>query len=294
MTQIYNRIERKLVQIPEYRSKIMVFLHTHKAGRFLMKYLLSLPFINTIITRKKYRAESKKEIAPFIEFFGLNPLDFEKKPEEFESFADFFVRKLKKESRPFPKDKSIFASPSDGVINIAPLAEDSFFKVKGTDFSLEQFLGNKEKAKKFIGGTVAIIYLAPYNYHRFHYPIDSNLEKKEILGNRLFSVSPISIHNGFRPFDFNYRHINYLKNQIIGDFVMAEVGAFYVGRIIETNSSLGENLSGDEKGYFGLGGSTIVLVFQKNSIKFDSDIIEMSSKNIPVSIIAGERIGICK
>ena len=47
---------------------------------------------------------------------------------------------------------------------------------------------------------------------------------------------------------------------------------------------------GDEKGYFELGGSTIVIL-TPNNLKIDEDILEYSRKDIEVKVEYGERIG---
>jgi hypothetical protein len=46
----------------------------------------------------------------------------------------------------------------------------------------------------------------------------------------------------------------------------------------------------EEKGYFEFGGSTVVLLLNKN-IKFDSDIIEANNLGYEVKVCAGESIG---
>ena len=47
---------------------------------------------------------------------------------------------------------------------------------------------------------------------------------------------------------------------------------------------------GEEKGYFSFGGSTIIMVFQKDHVFFDDDILQHTAQNIETLIKAGEHI----
>ena len=58
------------------------------------------------------------------------------------------------------------------------------------------------------------------------------------------------------------------------------------------NNGLNVFEKGQEKGYFEQGGSTIVLFFEKDKIKVDDDILEMSGNGIETKVRMGERIGV--
>ena len=76
---------------------------------------------------------------------------------------------------------------------------------------------------------------------------------------------------------------------LLPDIFFIEVGALLVGKIhIYQNRTFSK---GDEKGYFELGGSTIVILTD-DKIKIDNDIIENSQNNIETKVEYGERIGI--
>ena len=46
-----------------------------------------------------------------------------------------------------------------------------------------------------------------------------------------------------------------------------------------------------EKGYFELGGSTIIMLFKNGCINLDEDIIENAKEDVEVKVLMGERIG---
>ena len=78
---------------------------------------------------------------------------------------------------------------------------------------------------------------------------------------------------------------------MFGDVVMTEVGATLVGSIVQTyTGSFGEK--GEEKGYFKFGGSTVVLLFEKNKIRIDDDLLMNTTKCYETAVREGERIGV--
>ena len=70
---------------------------------------------------------------------------------------------------------------------------------------------------------------------------------------------------------------------------MMEVGALLVGQI--NNHPLNEFRKGQEKGYFGLGGSTVVVLLAPNMVKIDQDILAQSQRGIETKVSMGETIG---
>ena len=77
-----------------------------------------------------------------------------------------------------------------------------------------------------------------------------------------------------------------------GDIVMMEVGALLVGRIVNLHGKKRVQ-RGEEKGYFQFGGSTVVLLLQKNTVQLDGVILENSREGIETVVRYGEKIG-CK
>ena len=50
-------------------------------------------------------------------------------------------------------------------------------------------------------------------------------------------------------------------------------------------------LRGQEKGYFEFGGSTVVLLVKKDTVRVDTDIMENSAEGIETVVKLGEKIG---
>ena len=71
----------------------------------------------------------------------------------------------------------------------------------------------------------------------------------------------------------NKREYCIVENKNIGKAVVSEIGATMVGSIIQTYGEKQEIKKGEEKGYFKFGGSSVMILFQKDRIKFDEDLI---------------------
>ena len=64
-----------------------------------------------------------------------------------------------------------------------------------------------------------------------------------------------------------------------------------VGGIIETYTPNTTVKKGEEMGYFAFGGSTVVLLIDKNKIDIDSDILANTKNKIETYVKMGETIG---
>ena len=72
--------------------------------------------------------------------------------EEYNSFNDFFTRRIKPENRPFDEDDNHFISPCDGKVSVYGIDEESKFEIKGYTYTVETLLKNKELANKYMNG----------------------------------------------------------------------------------------------------------------------------------------------
>lgn len=108
----------------------------------------------------------------------------------FDCFDAFFTRALAPGVREFPEDPHALASPCDGTISqIGAVEQGSIIQAKGRRFTVEDLLGGPEWTDHFGTGRFATIYLAPYDYHRVHMPLDGRLVADVRIPGRLFSVS---------------------------------------------------------------------------------------------------------
>lgn len=104
----------------------------------------------------------------------------------------------------------------------------------------------------------------------------------------LHTVKPIE-NTKYKVYKQNSREFTYYKTKSIGNIIQMEVGALFVGKINNYNLNFGKK--GEEKGYFEFGGSTIILLIEKDKVIIDDDIWKQSKENIETTVKIGERIG---
>lgn len=150
-------------------------------------------------------------------------------PFAYPSFNEFFTRALRTDARPLPVDSRTLASPCDGTVSqCGKLAHDRLLQAKGRDYSLADLLADERLAPEFVDGSFATLYLAPYNYHRVHMPLDGVLRQATHIPGRLFSVNAATAAAVPRLFARNER-IVCLFDTAIGPVAVILVGALNVG-----------------------------------------------------------------
>lgn len=254
---------------------------------FLLPLIARFPFSSRFYGYLQKRAASAKKIQPFIQAYGIDTTEFAET--EFSSFNDFFIRKLKPEKRPIVADTNRLAMPADGRYLVFPKF-DRFF-VKGQEFSLEEFLQDPPWGRRYSEGSMVIIRLCPTDYHRFHFPCDCIPSKARMVNGHLYSVNPMALRKNIAILSENKRMVTELETEKFGTVLYVEVGATNVGSIHQTYTPDKTVKKGDEKGYFEFGGSCIVLLFERNRIEFDPDLIANSQNGLETRANFGESLG---
>ena len=231
---------------------------------------------------------SRGKIETAIKELGIDESEFLQHKSSYRTFNDFFIRHLKPEARPYSKDENDIVSPADGRVLVFPeLEEDTFAPVKGYPFSIHNMLPGV--SDRYVNGALAIVRLCPADYHRYHFPSSGKIKDSKHINGALHSVNPIALGSGPDVFGENKRSYTLIETEKAGVICFVEVGAFGVGSIVDTYSSqLVEKM--DEKGYFKFGGSTIVLVFEKDKIEFSQDLIENSAAGKETLVKVGQTL----
>jgi phosphatidylserine decarboxylase len=269
-------------------EKWLVWLYNNPIGEVTLWTLAKRKLVSTLYGAMMDHTYSAKKIQPFIEDFDIDMSIAQK--QEFKSFNDFFTRKLKDAARPITSSSTIVVSPADGKILAYADSSNADFIIKGFRFDVFSFLDNPELAEKYQDGSVLIIRLAPADYHRFHFPVSGNASSSKKIEGSYYSVNPIALRKKAEIFCLNKREYTIISNSLFGDVIMVEVGATMVGSIQQTFKGSSVN-KGEEKGLFKFGGSTVVLLFEKNKIQMDEDLVTNTSNGYETTVKMGERIG---
>ena len=290
-----NYIERKTGEILTEKvpgEKYLKFLYYNPFGELPLNLVVKKKFLTARYGKLMDKPESVKRIPGFIQEAGVNISEAKKSIEDFTSFNDFFYRELKDGARTVDKNKDALVSPADGkILAFENIEKEKTYYVKGDEFTLEEFFKDKALAKKYENGVFIIIRLAPVDYHRFHFPADGTIGKSHLIEGAYYSVSTHAIRKNFRILCENKREYSILHTDKFGDIAMVEVGATMVGGIKQSYVPETHVKKGEEKGYFYFGGSTCILVFEKDKVKIDRDLIENTKKGIETKVYMGEKIG---
>ena len=285
--------ELKVEKVPG--EGFLKFLYYNPLGELPLNLIVKKKFLSEIYGRSMDSSKSKGKIAPFVSEHNINMDESIKSIDEFISFNDFFIRELKKEAREIASGEDEIASPADGkILAYEDIQLKNKFFLKGDKFTLEEFLGDKDLAKKYEGGVFLIVRLAPVDYHRYHFPVDGSISSSRLIEGNYYSVSPHAIKKNFRIYCENKREYAELKNEKFGDIILSEIGATMVGGIKQTYSPNTDVKKGQEKGYFFFGGSSCIILFEKGKINIEEDILRNSKNGIETKVYMGEKIGILK
>ena len=161
--------------------------------------------------------------------------------------------------------------------------------LKNTEYTVSSLLNSETLAAKYEGGTALIFRLTVDDYHRYCYAADGEKEENTRIPGVLHTVNPVA-NDVYPIYVQNSREYSVLHNDVFGDILMMEVGALLVGRIVNHHGKA-RVVRGQEKGWFQFGGSTVVLLIEKNKVVMDEDILVNSCSHIETIVKLGERIG---
>jgi phosphatidylserine decarboxylase len=279
---------QKTEQVPG--GNMLKFLYGSPLGRLTLSILIKRKIFSAIggwFMNTKYSA---KRVMPFVKQYGINLDEYYVPEKGFKHFNDFFYRKIKPECRVISEQ---VASPADGKILVFPVLSDipKFF-IKGSEFDLNTFLQNKELSDKYRKGSMAIIRLAPPDYHRFHFPVGGEVGNITKIKGAYYSVSPLALRKNLQIFLENKRELCQVKSDNHGDVLIVDVGATLTGSIIQTFDENSQIAKGQEKGYFAFGGSTTVLFFENKKVQFDPDLVANTLNGFETTIKMGEQIAV--
>jgi phosphatidylserine decarboxylase len=287
---LYYSLDDKLVEEKVEFLRGAKFLYENFLGKFLRCFLRNR-LVARLCGTYQNSAFSKRKILPFIKKHNIDITEFEKDVSSFKSFNDFFVRKLKPGARLIASGSNILVSSADSKLFVIPdISKDVHFFVKNEKFNLRTFLKDRDLAHQYHNGTLMLFRLAPYDYHRFHFPTDCVATKLKIIHGAYESVNPIAYRAGVQPLLKNERHLVVLKTEEFGEVIMVLVGAMFVGKIVHTYTPEKRYDKGEEMGYFAFGGSTIAMLFKNGEIEPKEMFLQHSAQGYETEIKMGQAI----
>lgn len=225
-------------------------------------------------------------------------------PESYANFNAFFTRALKSGARELTLDENTITSPADGAVSeIGRIEYGRVLQAKGRGYGLTTLLGgSEERAKPFINGRFATVYLSPKDYHRVHMPTGAVLKESIYIPGDLYSVNQTTAENVDALFARNERLVCIFETErgpmamiLVGAMIVAGIETVWSGQVappLKTPRILFNTAAdtpiileqGAEMGRFKLG-STVIMLFPDQSIEW----LDSFKAGTPVRM--GERMG---
>lgn len=277
----------KFIVTNEKQNALLKKLYGSVGGRALLK-ILTAPVISSAAGDFMDSSLSKPLIKRFVSANNIDTSQYVMSG--INSYNDFFTRKIKNGMRPVDMTPEHLISPCDSKLSAYKISANSLFSIKDSLYSVVDLLKSRKLAEKYKDGWCLIFRLEVDDYHRYCYPDSGVKSGNRFINGELHTVNPIALEH-YNIYKRNSREYTLLHTDNFGDVIQVEVGALLVGKIANHHGKY-KFTRGEEKGMFLFGGSTIVLLIEKNRVVIDKDILENTVAGYETVVKYGEKIGV--
>lgn len=269
------------------QDNLLKKLYGSVPGRAFL-HVLTKPFISRVIGKLLSTGLSAKIVPYFIKSNNIDMSEYIER--SYVSFNDFFTREIDTAYRPVNMDENVLISPADGRVSAYKIDENSVFKIKDSYYTVESMTKSPNAAKRYMNGYCVIIRLCVDNYHRYCYPDNGVQGKSKFIEGVLHTVNPEAL-SYYDIYKENSRECTILHTENFGNVMQIEVGALMVGKIKNSHTKGTAFVKGSEKGMFEFGGSTVVMLIEKDKVNIDEDLIKNTMEGFETAVKMGECIG---
>jgi phosphatidylserine decarboxylase len=287
-----DRRDGRVKTDPIYAAAFLDWCYNARSGQLLTRHVLSRRFASALYGWYYKRSWTRAKIASFAAALNVNLDELVQPLNTFSSFNDFICRRIDLSKRVIDRDPRTIISPVDGRLLAYPVVDlDQTFQIKSALFNLRRLLADDELGRRYRGGAMVILRLYLADYHHFHFPDSGTPGAPRFVSGRYFAVSPYSRRWAVPFYAENHRVMTRFASDAFGSVAVIEIGAFTVGSIRQTFVPHVRVSRGDRKGYFELGASIVVLVFEPGTIRLDDDLCRNTQTGLETFVRLGERIG---
>ena len=272
---------------PAPEGAALRFLYGKPAGRAILKIAASSP-LSKLAGRFMDSRLSKPLIRPFARKNGIRMEDY--LPLPYPCFNAFFCRPIRKELRPIPDGDGVFMSPCDGLVSAYRITDGLVLPIKQSSYTVAELLGGDPAAERFRDGVCIVFRLCVQHYHRYAYVDAGKITARRFLPGELHTVRPIALA-ALPVFTRNCREYCLMKTAHFGAVAQIEVGAMLVGKVLNYKGAGFPFCKGEEKGRFLYGGSTVVLLLEKDRVELDEELFENTAQGLETPVQMGEILG---
>jgi phosphatidylserine decarboxylase len=153
---------------------------------------------------------------------------------DYRSFDDFFIRQHPPGSRPIykPDDDSAAVVVADSRVVVYPtLSETRKLWIKGRNFTMEELLLDRERAKLWNDGAIASFRLSPQDDHRYHSPVSGTVAGFKAIPGEYYQVDPLCLSSDVDILTRNARCCIEIETKEFGRVLFVAIGATDVGTV---------------------------------------------------------------
>jgi phosphatidylserine decarboxylase len=195
---------------------------------------------------------SKSKITSFISTYAIDMEKF--KIESWNNLNEFLKRNLV--YKPNMKKNNILYSPVEGLLKV--ITEDNFY-VKGFKFDFISLVQKKIHFNHSI-----LFRMIPSDYHKVHCPYKLKFISMKYIKGDLYSIRPNTIVEN-NSLIKNERCVLTFTDKDDYTVYMILVGSIFIGSVKIYKEKINSWVNpGDEIGYFKFGGSSVVLLLEKD------------------------------
>ena len=266
---------------------MLYFLYNTIPGRIMLRPLTH-PSLSKAAGAFLDTRISKMLVPFFVKSNGIDTSEYDLS--DVHSFNDFFRRPLKSGKRTVDMDENSLIAPCDGLLSIYRINGNTVLPVKQSAYTVDELLKSKKLAGQYEDGYCLVYRLCVNHYHRYIYAASGKKTHNRFLPGRLHTVRPVALHS-VPVFAENSREYALIRTKKLGTLLQMEVGAMLVGRICNHKLRPCDVVRGEEKGFFEYGGSTIIVLIQKDRVKLDPEYDSFVNSGEEVPVLLGTRIG---
>ena len=228
----------------------------------------------------------------FLQHLGVDPAECLDDPADLNTARKVFERRIRYWGcRPMPEDARVVVSPADAKVLVGSLDERWALWLKDKFFTYEELVGRdkREWLHAFESGDFAIFRLTPEKYHYNHTPVAGRVVDYYAIDGTFHSCNPSAVVALATPYSKNRRYVTVIDTDIpggtgVGLVAMIEIVALMIGEVAQVYSDERYDAprptepgmivrKGAPKSLFRPGSSTDVLLFQRDRVCFDKDIV---------------------
>ena len=271
------------------KDPLLEKLYTTTCGRMLLQPMCTRAFSN-LVGKIMDSSVSRPLIQTFIDKYAIPMDDYE--AVDYPNFNSFFTRNIKAGARPIDQNASHLIAPCDSKVSVYPITDNALFEIKGSYYTIESLLRSKKLAERYQDGYIYIFRLSVDDYHHYCYPDNGRRTRFVRIQGAYHTVNPMVLEH-VNIYKENTREYAILRTENFSDLIMMQVGAMLVGKI-KNRKNKTVFKRGDEAGIFEYGGSTVVLLAQKDRISPHPLLIERSRDGMESVVRMGDCVGLAK